>query len=59
MKSEQLEQTQLFDLSDTFSLSGDQPVTTKKFAPPVHEQKSALFGQDTMKRDYERIKDNG
>jgi|GEM_PF-7023733 len=52
---EQSGQTQLFDLSGTFSLSGDQPVKQKKFIPPVHEQKTTLFGKKVMKRDYERV----
>ncbi len=51
----QSEQPQLFDLSKTFSLSGDQPVKVKRFTPPVHEQKTALFGKKVMKRDYEKV----
>lgn len=46
---------ELFDLSKTFSLSGNQPTKIKRFIPPVHEQKGALFGSETMKRDYKKV----
>ena len=59
IKKEQSGQTQLFDVSTMFTLSGDQPVKQKTFTPPIHEQKTALFGPDTMKRDHERMKRNG